>query len=68
MTDIKIGSGDFFYLASLSLGFSLTALLWVIELGSLAGILSYLLKRCKHIPLVPFLFLGYLLVIFFKLT
>lgn len=70
MTDIKIGSGDFFYLASLSLGLSLTALLWVIELGSLAGILSYLLKlkRCKHIPLVPFLFLGYLLVILFKLT
>ena len=55
MTDIKIGSGDFFYLASLSLGLSLTALLWVIELGALAGILSYLHGREFTVPDVWFL-------------
>ena len=42
--DIKIGSGDFFYLASLSL----------------------FLDKNKRIPFIPFLFLGYLLVVIFK--
>ena len=32
--DIKIGSGDFFYLASLSLFLDLESILWIVELGS----------------------------------
>ncbi|MDU2622604.1 MAG: prepilin peptidase, partial [Streptococcus lutetiensis] len=64
--DIKIGSGDFFYLASLSLFLDLESILWIVELGSLVGILYCLFDKNKRIPFIPFLFLGYLLVIIFK--
>ncbi|SDO70756.1 leader peptidase (prepilin peptidase) / N-methyltransferase [Streptococcus equinus] len=66
--DIKMGSGDFFYLATLSLFFDLQDILWIIEFGSLTGILFCLLHKNKRIPFVPFLFFGYLLVSFFKCT
>nr|WP_205397482.1 A24 family peptidase [Streptococcus lutetiensis] len=62
--DIKIGSGDFLYLASLSLFLDLESILWIVELGSLMGILYCLFYKNKRIPFVPFLFLGYLLVVF----
>lgn len=62
--DIKMGSGDFFYLATLSLFFDLQGVLWIIEFGSLAGILFCIFYKNRRIPFVPFLFLGYVLFVF----
>ena len=64
--DIKIGSGDFFYLASLSLLLDVQTILWIIELGSLSGIIYYFFQTNKRIPFVPFLFLGYLISFIFN--
>lgn len=64
LIDLKIGSGDFFYLASLSLLLDLQTILWIIELGSLSGIIYYFFQTNKRIPFVPFLFLGYLIFLF----
>lgn len=66
--DLKIGSGDFLYLASLSLVLNLQSILWVVEIGSLLGIIYYFFQRNKRIPFVPFLFLGYLVFFIFNLA
>ena len=66
LVDLKIGSGDFFYLASLSLLLDLQTILWIIELGSLSGIAYCFFQKNKRIPFVPFLFLGYLILSFFN--
>lgn len=60
---LKIGSGDFLYLALIALVFSLTDLLWIIQLSSYLGI-SFIVcfkHSTKYIPFVPFLLLGLLL-------
>ncbi|MFC3928448.1 prepilin peptidase [Streptococcus caprae] len=66
--DIKIGSGDLFYLASLSLTLGLTDLLWTIQIGSLTALFValYQLKKGPQspIPFVPFLLIGYMCVSF----
>lgn len=59
---LNIGSGDFFYLASLSLLFSLSELLWVIQLASLLGLVIFLVFKPKSIAYVPCLFLASLIV------
>lgn len=58
--DIKIGSGDFFYLSTLALVLSASDILWIIQLASLMGIVTILtLKQGKQpIAFVPFLLLG----------
>lgn len=63
---IPMGAGDFFYLASLSLVLPLQNILWVIQLSSLMGIGFYLLKLNQQpsIPFIPFLVLGYGLMMF----
>ncbi|VUW94213.1 Uncharacterised protein [Streptococcus pasteurianus] len=66
LIDLKIGSGDFFYLASLSLLLDVQTILWIIELGSLSGIIYYFFQTNKRIPFVPFLFLGYLISFIFN--
>lgn len=68
LIDLKIGSGDFFYLASLSLLLDLQSILWIVELGSLSGIIYCLFQKNKRIPFIPFLFLGYVISIVFKHT
>ena len=68
LIDLKIGSGDFFYLASLSLLLDLQTILWIIELASLSGIIYYFFQTNKRIPFVPFLFLGYLILFIFNHT
>lgn len=60
--ELKIGSGDFLYLASLSLLFDLSQVLWIIQLSALFGIGIFLLFRSRTLPYVPFLFLASLLV------
>lgn len=68
LIDVKLGSGDCFYLATLSLFLDLQNILWIVEIGSFTGIIFCLLHKNKRIPFVPFLFFGYLFVLFFKYT
>lgn len=60
---IKIGSGDFLYLALLSLLQSFEALLWVIQLASFLGILRFTFKKDRELPFIPYLSLAYVLVL-----
>ena len=66
--DIRIGAGDFLFLASCALIFSLTELLILIQFASTTGILAFLLKKKKErLPFVPFLLLAACMIIFGKL-
>lgn len=66
--NINIGSGDFFYLSTLALILPLTELLWVIQIGSLLGIIFIWRQEQSRqaIPFVPFLWLAHLVVIQFQ--
>lgn len=66
--DIRIGAGDFLFLASCALVFSVTELLILIQFASAMGILTFLLQKKKErLPFVPFLLLAACLIIFGKL-
>ena len=66
--DIRMGAGDFLFLASCALVFSLTEMLIVIQFASTTGILAFLLlKKKERLPFVPFLLLATCLIIFGKL-
>lgn len=66
--DIRIGAGDFLFLASCALIFSLTELLILIQFASTTGILAFLLQKKKErLPFVPFLLLAACVIIFGKL-
>ena len=66
--DIRIGAGDFLFLASCALIFSLTELLILIQFASTIGILAFLLlKKKERLPFVPFLLLAACMIIFGKL-
>ena len=66
--DIRMGAGDFLFLASCSLIFSVTELLILIQFASATGILAFLLQKKKErLPFVPFLLLAACLIIFGKL-
>ena len=66
--DIRMGAGDFLFLASCALGFSATELLILIQFASATGILAFLLQKKKErLPFVPFLLLAACLIIFGKL-
>ena len=66
--DIRIGAGDFLFLASCSLIFSATELLILIQFASATGILVFLLQKKKErLPFVPFLLLAACVIIFGKL-
>ena len=66
--DIRIGAGDFLFLASCALIFSLTEMLILIQFASTTGILAFLLlKKKKRLPFVPFLLLAACMIIFCKL-
>ena len=67
--DIRMGAGDFLYLASCALVFSVTELLILIQFASVTGILAFLLQKKKErLPFVPFLLLAACLIIFGKLV
>ena len=67
--DIRIGAGDFLFLASCALVFSVTELLILIQFASATGILAFLLKKQEErLPFVPFLLLAACLIIFGKLV
>ena len=66
--DIRIGAGDFLFLASCALVFSLTEILILIQFASTTGILAFLLlKKKERLPFVPFLLLAACVIIFGKL-
>ena len=66
--DIRIGAGDFLFLASCALVFTLTEILILIQFASTTGILSFLLlKQKERLPFVPFLLLAACVIIFGKL-
>ena len=66
--DIRIGAGDFLFLASCALIFSLTEMLMLIQFASTTGILAFLLlKKKERLPFVPFLLLAACMIIFGKL-
>ena len=66
--DIRMGAGDFLFLASCALVFSATELLILIQFASATGILAFLLQKQKEIlPFVPFLLLASCVIIFGKL-
>jgi len=66
--DIRIGAGDFLFLASCGLIFSLTEMLILIQFSSTTGILAFLLlKKKERLPFVPFLLLAACVIIFGKL-
>ena len=65
--DIRIGAGDFLFLASCALVFSLTEILILIQFASTTGILAFLLQKKKErLPFVPFLLLAACVIIFGK--
>lgn len=67
--DIRMGAGDFLFLASCALVFSVTELLFLIQFASATGILAFLLQKKKErLPFVPFLLLAACLIIFGKLV
>ena len=66
--DIRMGAGDFLFLASCSLVFIVTELLILIQFASATGILAFLLQKKKErLPFVPFLLLAACVIIFGKL-
>ena len=66
--DIRMGAGDFLFLASCALIFSTTELLILIQFASATGILAFLLQKEKErLPFVPFLLLATCVIIFGKL-
>ncbi|MFS9038675.1 prepilin peptidase [Streptococcus timonensis] len=66
--DIRIGAGDFLFLASCALIFSLTELLILIQFASTTGILAFLLQKKKErLPFVPFLLFATCMIILGKL-
>lgn len=66
--DIRIGAGDFLFLASCSLVFTFTEILILIQFASTTGILAFLLlKKKERLPFVPFLLLAACMIIFGKL-
>ena len=66
--DTRMGAGDFLFLASCALIFSLTEMLILIQFASTTGILAFLLlKKKERLPFVPFLLLAACMIIFVKL-
>ena len=66
--DIRIGAGDFLFLASCSLVFTLTEILILIQFASTTGILAFLLlKKKERLPFVPFLLFATCTIILGKL-
>ena len=57
---LGMGAGDFLLLATFSLSFSSTQILFLIQIASILGILVFALKKERdRIPFVPCLFLSY---------
>lgn len=59
IVDIKIGTGDFLFLASCAGLFDLTQVLWIVQIASIIGILIFLIRKKKGaLAFVPCLLLA----------
>ena len=66
--DLRIGAGDFLFLASCSTVFKLTEILWLIQIASLVGLCLFCLKKRKdRIAFVPCLLIGVIVLLLCKL-
>ena len=65
--NLRIGSGDFLFLASCSAIFSLTEILLLIQIASFAGLACFCFKKKKdRLAFVPCLLFGVFAVLIFK--
>lgn len=62
---LKVGNGDFLFLASLALSLDLYQMLYLLQLASLLALCYHLIcrKKDQSIAFVPFLFLAYLFIL-----
>lgn len=61
---LKIGAGDFLYLFLISFNLNFISQIWVIQIASFTAITFILLKKKQlMIPFIPFLSIGYLVVL-----
>ena len=66
--DLRIGAGDFLFLASCSTVFKLTEILWLIQIASLVGLCLFCLKKRKdRIAFVPCLLIGVIVLLLCEL-
>ncbi|CAM2813588.1 peptidase A24 [Streptococcus agalactiae LMG 14747] len=61
--NIGVGSGDFLYLALLSLSINFQDILWIIQIASFLGILVLAIKKDRELAFVPYLSLAYVLIL-----
>ena len=66
--DLRIGAGDFLFLASCSTIFKLTEIIWLIQIASLVGLCLFCLKKRKdRIAFVPCLLIGVIVLLMYEL-
>ena len=66
--NLRIGAGDFLFLASCSTVFKLTEILWLIQIASLVGLCLFCLKKRKdRIAFVPCLLIGVIVLLMYEL-
>lgn len=66
--NIRMGSGDFLFLALLSLSIGFQEILWLIQIASGLGILALTIKKDRELAFVPYLSLAYVIVLIFHHT
>ncbi len=66
--NIRIGSGDFLFLALLSLSIRFQEILWLIQIASGLGIIALIIKKDREIAFVPYLSVAYVIVLIFHHT
>ena len=65
--NLRIGAGDFLFLASCSAIFSLTEILILIQIASFSGLACFCFKKKKdRLAFVPCLLFGVVVIIFYK--
>lgn len=64
---LQIGAGDFLYLATLALAMPFISLIWVVQIGSLTGLICCFFSKAKSIPFIPYLTFGLLTSLAFEL-
>lgn len=66
--NIRMGSGDFLFLALLSLSIGFQEILWLIQIASGLGILALTIKKDRELAFVPYLNVAYVIVLIFHHT
>ena len=66
--NIRMGSGDFLFLALLSLSIGFQEILWLIQIASGLGIIALIIKKDRELAFVPYLSVAYVIVLIFHHT